>query len=94
MSRKYEATIVIDAKGKEEGVDAILSQITREFEKTGVKLGQVDNLGKKKFHSAPRHVTGGFYVNLRFEAEPTAVDALKSKLKLNEYVYLQHYQRC
>ncbi len=93
MSRKYEATIVIDAKGKDEGVDSIVSQITREFEKSGAKLAQVDNLGKKKFPSAPRHVTGGFYVNFRFEAEPATVDGLKSKLKLNEYVYLQHYQR-
>ena len=93
MSRKYEATIVIDAKGKEEGVDAILSQITKEFEKTGVKLDQIDNLGKKKFPTAPRHVTGGFYVNLRFEGGPEVVDSLRNKLKLNEYVYLQHYQR-
>jgi len=93
MSRKYEATIVIDAKGKDEGVDAIVGQITREFEKSGVKLGQIENLGKKKFPTAPRHVTGGFYVNLNFEAEPATVDGLKSKLKLNEYVYLQHYQR-
>ena len=48
MSRKYEATIVIDAKGKDEGVDAIVTQITREFEKSGAKLENVDNQGSDR----------------------------------------------
>ncbi len=93
MSRKYEATVVIDTKGKEDTIDTIVTQITREFESNGAKLEQVDNLGKKKFQFAPRHVEAGFYLHFLFSAEPKAIDAVKTKLKLNELVYMQHFQR-
>lgn len=93
MSRKYEAVIVLDTKGKEETVDTLVSQISKEFETHGARLTQVDNLGRKKFPYAPRHVEGGWYINYHFETEPESIDKLKTALKLNENVYLQHYQR-
>jgi small subunit ribosomal protein S6 len=93
MSRKYEATVVIDTKGKEDTIDTIVTQISREFETNGAKLEQVDNLGKKKFQFAPRHVDSGFYLHFLFSAEPTAIEAVKTKLKLNELVYMHHFQR-
>lgn len=93
MSRKYEAMIVLDMKGKEDSVETLVSQLSREFEQTGAKLEQVDNLGKRKFPYAPRHVDSGYFVNFLFESEPTAVDALRNKFKLNSNVYMQYYQR-
>ena len=93
MSRSYEATIVLDTKGKEEGVDTLVSQVTRAFEENGAKLQQVDNLGKKKFPYNPRHVDSGYFVTLFFAAEPTALDKIQAKLKLNENVYQQYFQR-
>ena len=92
MSRKYEAMIVLDMKGKEETVDTLVSQLSREFEANGAKLEQVDNLGKRKFPFAPRHVESGYFVNVLFNSEPAAVEALKAKLKLNNNIYLQYYQ--
>jgi len=93
MSRKYEAMIVLDMKGKEDTVDNLVSQLTKEFEQNGAKLQQVDNLGKRKFPYAPRHVESGYFVNFLFDSEPTAVDTLRAKLKLNPNIYLQYYQR-
>ena len=93
MSRAYEAMIVLDIKGKEDSVETLITQISREFEQNGAKLTQVDNLGKKKFPSAPRHVEGGFYINIFFEADPAALGKIEAKLKLNEQVYQQFYQR-
>lgn len=93
MSRKYEATIVLDTKGKEDSVEALISQLSRDFEQSGAKLKQVDNLGKRKFPYAPRHVDAGWYVNFLFEAEPATLDKLQAKLKLNESIYQQYYQR-
>lgn len=93
MSRKYEAIIVIDAKGKEDSIDSLVNQLTRDFESKGAKLQQVDNLGRKKFPYAPRHVDGGWYVNVHFESEPAAVDQIRDVLKVNENVYQQYYQR-
>lgn len=93
MSRKYEAMIVLDTKGKEDSVDTLISQITREFEQSGAKLQQVDNLGKKKFPYNPRHVEGGFYINFHFEAESDVLNKLQAKLKLNDSIYQQYYQK-
>ncbi len=93
MSRKYEAMIVLDMKGREENVETLVSQLGKEFEQNGVKLQQVDNLGKKKFPFSPRHVESGYYINFLFEAEPAAVDKVQARLKLNENVYMQYFQR-
>ena len=93
MSRQYEAMIVLDMKGKEDNVDTLVSQITREFESNGAKLSQVDNLGKRKFPTAPKHVDSGYYINFSFESEADVVAKLQNKLKLNENIYQQYYQR-
>lgn len=93
MSRKYEAMIVLDTKGKEDSVESLISQLSREFEQSGAKLKQVDNLGRRKFPYAPHHVESGCFVNFLFEADPPVIDRLQAKLKLNESIYQQYYQR-
>jgi small subunit ribosomal protein S6 len=93
MSRKYEAMIVLDTKGKEESVENLISQLSRDFEQSGAKLTQVDNLGKRKFPYAPRHVEAGWFVNFLFEAEAGCLEKLQAKFKLNESIYQQYYQR-
>lgn len=93
MSRKYEATIVLDTKGKDETIESLVSQVSKTLEDAGAKLEQVDQLGRRQFPFSPRHVTHGYFVNVRFEAEPTAVEAATARLKLNDNVYQQYYQR-
>lgn len=93
MNRKYEALIVLDTKGKEETIDSLVSTISKDMEKSGLKLEQIDNMGKRKFPFNPRHVEAGHFVNIQFSGEPSAVDALRSKLRLNENVYQQYYQK-
>jgi len=90
--RKYEAMIVLDTKGKEESVDQLVTTVTKELEKAGAKLEQVDNLGKRNFPFSPRHVEAGYFVNIQFQAEPTALDSARAKLKLNDSIYQQYYQ--
>jgi small subunit ribosomal protein S6 len=89
--RNYEAMIVLDTKGKEESVDQLISGVTKEFEKAGAKLEQVDNLGRKTFPFSPRHVEAGFFINIQMKAEPAAVKAAKARLTLNDAVYQQYY---
>lgn len=93
MKRKYEAMIVIDTKGKEEGIDQIVNQVSREIEKAGAKLEQIDNLGKRELPYSPRHVSAAHFVNIQFEADSPALDTIEARLKLNENVYQQYYQR-
>lgn len=90
--KKYEAMIVLDTKGKEESVEQLVTSVTKELEKAGAKLEQIDNLGKRKFPFNPRHVEAGYFVNIQFQAEPAALDAARAKLKLNDNIYQQYYQ--
>lgn len=93
MKRKYEAMIVLDMKGKEETVEQLVSGIGRDMEKSGAKLEQIDQMGKRKFPFNPRHVESGYFVNFQIEADGPALDSLRAKLKLNDNVYQQYYQR-
>lgn len=90
MSNKYELTIVLDTRGKEESIDKILGQIGKEIESEGGRLQQIDQLGRKKFAYTPRKVDEGFFANFHFEAEPAAIEKVRSRLKLNSDVFLQH----
>jgi small subunit ribosomal protein S6 len=91
--RNYEAMIVLDTKGAEQSVDQIVSTVSKEFEQAGAKLSQVDNLGRRKFPYSPRHVEYGYYINIHFQAEQSAITKVTDKLKLNSNVYQQYYQR-
>lgn len=93
MSRKYQGVIVINAKGKEESVDEMVSGIGQEIEEEGGKLEQIDQLGKREFVYNARHLSHGFYVNYYFEAEPSVVAKLRKRLSLNKAVHLQYYNR-
>lgn len=93
MSHKYELTIVLDTRGKEESIDKILGQIGKEIESEGARLEQIDQLGRKKFAYNPRKVDEGFYANFHFEAEPAAIEKVRNRLKLNSDVFLQHVLR-
>lgn len=93
MSHKYELTIVLDTRGKEESIDKILGQIGKEIESEGARLEQIDQLGRKKFAYNPRKVDEGFYANFHFEAEPSAIEKVRNRLKLNGDVFLQHVLR-
>jgi small subunit ribosomal protein S6 len=93
MKRKYEAMIVLDMKGKEETVEQLVSGIGRDMEQSGAKLEQIDQIGKRKFPYNPRHVESGYFVNFQIEADGPVLDSLRAKLKLNDNVYQQYYQR-
>lgn len=93
MSRKYEGLIVLNTKGNEDSVDELVGAVAKEMESEGAKLDEIKQLGRRKFAYNARHLDAGHYVNYVFEADGTAIDEIQKKLKLNETVHLQHYQR-
>lgn len=93
MKRKYEGLIVLNTKGKEDTVDALVSKLGRDFELEGITLEQIDHLGKKTFPYGSKKQTEGYYVSYHLQADPTSLAAAKAKLKLNSDVHQQHYQR-
>ncbi len=93
MSRKYEGLIVLNTKGVEGSIDDLVSSVAKELEAEGAKLDEVQQLGRRKFAYNARHLEAGHYVNYIFEADPEAIDRIQSRLRLNDKVHLQHFQR-
>lgn len=92
MSRNYEGLIVLNTKGVDTSIDELVQSIGKEIEAEGAKLEEVKQLGRRQFAYPPKHAESGHYVNYHFSAEPSAIEAIKSRLKLNGQVHLQHFQ--
>lgn len=94
MKRKYEGVYVLKMQGQEEGIDDMVSNITKEFESGGATLEQIERIGRKEFaHENHAKQSHGYYVQFHFEAEPEFIDKMETKMKLNDQIMLQHYRR-
>lgn len=93
MNRKYESLIVLNTKGNEDSVDELVGAVAKEMESEGAKLDEIKQLGRRKFANNARHLDAGHYVNYIFEADSQAVKSIQERLKLNDTVHLQHFQR-
>ena len=93
MKRKYEGLIVLNTKGKEETVDALVSKLGREFELEGITLEQIDHLGKKTFPYGSKKLTDGYFVSYHIEAEPATLEKVKARLRLHPDVHQQNFLR-
>ena len=94
MKRKYEGVYIIKLQGQDANIDETVGKITKELESNGAVLEQIDRLGRKEF-TYPNNAkqTHGYYVQYRFESEPSAIHAVETHLKLDDQLMLQHYRR-
>lgn len=93
MSRKYEALIVVDTKGKEQSVQEFQKVLGKELEDSGAKLTDSNHLGRKTFAYNARKLDGAHYFSYQFDAPADTIEKVKTKLALNSDVYMQYYQR-
>ncbi|MFZ9936587.1 MAG: 30S ribosomal protein S6 [Luteolibacter sp.] len=93
MSRKYQGLIVLNTKAHEGSIDELVTSISKELEAEGAKLDQITQLGRRNFAYASNHLEAGHYVNYSFESAPDTIKRIQSRLRLNDHVHLQHYQR-
>lgn len=93
MNRKYEGMIVLNSQGVDSSIDDLVSTVSKELEEEGAKLDEIKQLGRKTFAYNARKLDGGHYVNYVFEATGDVISKIQERLKLNNSVHLQHYQR-
>lgn len=93
MSRKYEGIVVLNTKGTEGGVEDLVSVVSKEMEAEGATIADVMDMGRRKFAYNSNHMESGHYLNYTFSAEPSALEKIKSRLRLNNNIHLQYYQR-
>ena len=93
MSRKYEGIVVLNTKGTEGGVEDLVSAVSKEMEAEGATIGDVMDMGRRKFAYNSNHMESGHYLNYTFSAEPSALEKIKGRLRLNNNIHLQYFQR-
>ncbi len=93
MKRKYEGLIVFNTRGKDDAVDTMVSKLGREMELDGAKLEQIDKIGKRRFPYGSKGEAEGYYVCYHLEAEAGTLDKVRAKLRLNEDVHQQYFQK-
>lgn len=86
--KRYEGLFILDTAGKEEGIKDVIDTISSEITSAGGKVETVQKMDKKTFSRvADKRHTAGYYVNVIFEIEPNAIDALKRRFALSNDVF-------
>ena len=86
--KRYEGLFVLNTAGKEEGVKETIDRISTEITSAGGKVETVQKMDKRPFARVTDKKAGsGFYVNIIFESEPKAVNALRNRFVLSEDIY-------
>ncbi|MFT4177790.1 MAG: 30S ribosomal protein S6 [Luteolibacter sp.] len=93
MSRKYQGLVVLTTKALEGSVEELVSSVTQTLENEGAKVEKVTELGRREFAYSPRKITSGYYVNYNFEGSPETISKIQNRLRLNDNVYLNQFQR-
>lgn len=93
MKNRYEGLLVLDVKGNDDGAKEMIERLEGEFQKEGATVEQVQRMERRNFSYAAGALEAGYFVNFIFAAEPTAIEKLKAKFKLDQDVYRQHFQK-
>lgn len=93
MSRKYQGLIVLNTKSLEGSIDDLVTAVSKEIEAEGAKIDKVAQLGRRQFAYESRHLEAGHYVNYTFQGPTESIKKIQSRLRLNDHVHLQHFQR-
>lgn len=86
-SRRYDASIILDTRGVEETIDALIEQVKKSIEEAGGEVTDVNNLGRFDFIRVTnkKHLAD-FYLNIAFNGPPDIPRALQENLRLDKTV--------
>jgi small subunit ribosomal protein S6 len=90
---RYEGLLILDTKGKEDTAEKVIARLQAELAADGAEIETVNEMSYRQFSYVKGKLSGGYYVNLIFTAEPTVLAKIQSRLRLDEEVYRQHYLR-
>ena len=86
--KKYEGLFILNIAGKEEGLKETLDKVTEIISAAGGKIGTLQRMEKRPFSRvADKKFNAGYYANVIFEIEPSALAGLKTKLMLCKEVF-------
>jgi small subunit ribosomal protein S6 len=86
--KRYEGLFILNTAGKEEALKDTIDKISADITGAGGKVETVQKMDKRSFTRVTdkRH-TSGFYVNVIFHADPSAITNLRKHFGLKEDVF-------
>jgi small subunit ribosomal protein S6 len=84
--REYECMFILPAEADEAMVSTAVDRVTRIIEPTGGSIRNVDRWGRRRFAFEIADQHEGYYVVLRFQAEPSTQPELERVLNLADEV--------
>lgn len=85
---KYEGLFILNLAASEEGVKDAIDRISAAIGEAGGKIETVQKMDKRAFtRVADKAVTGGFYVNVIFNAESGALGQLRTRFQTDNEVW-------
>lgn len=86
--RNYRATFILDNRGKEDSIDAIIEGVKKDIGAVQGDIAKIENLGKRDFiRVTDKKFPAGTFVQVDFSAPANGPAALKERLRLNNSVY-------
>ncbi|MBQ3666603.1 MAG: 30S ribosomal protein S6 [Elusimicrobiaceae bacterium] len=84
--KTYESVIIVKPQLSDGEVGEFVNKVKDLITKNGGEVTSEEKLGRRKFTHEINHVRDGFYLYLKFKAEPAFVKTLDNALKLNNNV--------
>ena len=84
--KTYESVIIVKPQLSDGEVGEFVLKAKELIAKHGGEVTSEEKLGRRKFTHEVNHVRDGFYLYLKFKAEPKFVKVFDGALKLNEKV--------
>lgn len=92
--KRYESLFILETAAKEEGIKETIDKISSEITSAGGKVETVQKMDKRNFSRVTdKKHTAGYYVNIIFESEPSAIEQLKHRFAMNEEVFRVMFTR-
>jgi small subunit ribosomal protein S6 len=87
MTRKYDATIILDTRNYAEAVESLNEKVTQLFDQAGATVEKIENLGRKDFVRVTdlKHV-GDTYLQVRISGTPASVNAFQESIRLEKQI--------
>ncbi len=85
--KTYDATFIFSTGLDQPEIDNGIGAVRSEIEKLGGSAEQVVSLGRRSFARTMNKQNEGIFVMMRFNLDPTKMDALNGRLKLNTSIF-------
>ena len=84
--KTYESVIIVKPQLSDGEVGQFVNQVKDLIAKNNGEVISEEKLGRRKFTHEIDHVRDGFYLYLKFKAEPAFIKTLENTFKLNNSV--------